>query len=356
MKLDSAQLALLKVIRGLNYQKSLYVYGGVGTGKTMLMKRFYEQCPLEKQYKHFHEYMNEFHVKMHQLRHSEYNKEGKLVEYITRQQPQVLCFDEFQVTDISDAMILYNILRNVYNQGKFVFFTSNRHPTELYANGIQRESFLPCIDLILEKSIVHRLDNQTDYRKVKELDRGYMVNSSENKLIFDKLVQMLTNNQLASKEIVHMKRAISVKCYGKVAVFEFKDLCDAYLGAADYLELTKHFDIFFIKNIPQFSFNTKDKARRFIILVDALYEKHKSCVFLAEKLPIALFDAQRKNINSQNTMLQEVEIEFDAYTSPLFTGEEELFAFQRAASRLIEMSHFDYLDDTLKDAILQANK
>ena len=353
MKLDIAQQALLKVVQNLNYQKSMYVYGGVGTGKTMIMKKFYESCPMEKQYSHFHEYMRDFHIKMHSLRKSSHSENGRLVEHITSQQPRVLCFDEFQVTDISDAMILYNILKNVWSQHKFVFFTSNRHPSELYQNGIQRNSFLPCIDLIIENCIVHRLDNQTDYRKQKALDRGYMIDTPENKIIFDKILTKLTNDALETKEIMYMKRSMTLKCHGRIAIFDFDELCDRNLGASDYLELTRHFDICFIKDIPQLSMKYKSQARRFITLIDALYEKHVSCVFLAANEPLALFNGTVEHSHGR-TMLQDMEIDFDAYKSPLFTGEEELFAFQRAASRLIEMSHFDYLNDAVKEAIVDA--
>eukprot|EP00835_Amoeboradix_gromovi_P006241 NODE_700_length_5043_cov_0.336367.p1 type:complete len:355 gc:universal NODE_700_length_5043_cov_0.336367:1587-2651(+) len=352
MKFDPAQLALLNVIKSLNFQKSLYVYGGVGTGKTMMMKRFYESCSLDKQYSHFHEYMRDFHKNMHALRNTASNKNGTLVEQIVSQQPRVLCFDEFQVTDISDAMVLYNILRNVWNQNKFVFFTSNRHPSELYSNGIQRDSFLPCIDLILSNSIVHRLDNQTDYRKQKKLDRGYLVATEENKVIFDRILSVLTNGEFKIRQITHSKRSIPVRCHKNIALFEFNELCDANLGASDYLEIASNFNTVFLKSIPQLDMKTKSQARRFITLVDALYERHCSCIFLAEKLPLDLFNGTVQGEN-KSTMLQEIEIDFDAYKSPLFTGEEELFAFQRAASRLIEMSHFDYMNDAVKRAIMQ---
>eukprot|EP00834_Sanchytrium_tribonematis_P005481 NODE_334_length_9322_cov_0.874458.p3 type:complete len:358 gc:universal NODE_334_length_9322_cov_0.874458:3274-2201(-) len=353
MKLDIAQRHLQTIIRNLNYQKSLYVYGGVGTGKTMMMREFYDNCNMDKQYLHFHEFMRDFHGRMHELRNSKHNRDGKLVEYITQQQPQVLCFDEFQVTDISDAMILYNILKNVWNQNKFIFFTSNRHPTELYSNGIQRESFLPCIDLIMENSIVHQLDNQIDYRKQKKLDCGYLVSNEKNESTFTKLVNILTKGrELQVKNITFMKRTLSVKCVDRVAVFDFNELCNANLGASDYLNLTKYFDIFFIKNIPEMNLDSKSQARRFITLIDALYEKHKSCILLAEKEPLHLFQAsQIKLVN--NTVLQDIEIDFDALESPLFTGEEELFAFKRASSRLVEMSHFDYLNSDVQSAIEQ---
>ena len=344
MKLDAAQRALKKVISNLNFEKSLYVYGGVGSGKTMMMKEFYSTCQLEKQYSHFHEYMRDFHFKMHRLRNTQFTERGTVVEHITSQQPRVVCLDEFQVTDISDAMILFNILRNAWNQKKFMFFTSNRHPTELYINGIQRDSFMPCIDLIMDKCIVHRLDNAVDYRRQKQLDKGYLIKSLETIASVNKLITDLTHNQLEIRQIRYMKRSIAVKAYNSIAVFDFNELCDANLGASDYLELASHFNIMFILNIPIMTLRHKAQARRFITLVDALYEKHISCVFLAESEPLSLF--------SGTVPITTQPVVFDAYQSPLFTGEEELFAFQRAASRLIEMSHFDYLNDQLKASIV----
>jgi protein AFG1 len=331
----------------------LYLFGDVGTGKSMLMDLFYDTLPpnvTRKRRVHFHAFMIDVHKRIHTLK----STHGHLADPILpvardlASQASVLCLDEFQVTDIVDAMILRRLFECLIKFGVVAVMTSNRHPDELYKNGIQRASFIPCIDLIKEKFDVTDLDSGTDYRKIpRALSQVYFSPATpENRSELDKIFNALTS----SSGLVHNRklpiwgnRGLTIPASSKhVARFTFEELCGQPLSAADYLEVTKEFGTVFVMDIPKMNLNHKDKARRFITFIDACYES-KTKLFVLSEVPV--YQIFSDDASSTTGISDHVRGVMDDLGLPdnvigassIFSGEEEVFAFARACSRLVQM-------------------
>lgn len=256
----------------------------------------------------------------------------------------MLCFDEFQVTDVADAAILHRLFRAMMSHGCVVVATSNRAPDELYEGGITRELFLPFIDLLREKTVVYHLDSNVDYRLMGE--RGpiqvyFSPLNERNESRAKSLFSELTHHEQPSPEIIKLPgRTLTVNRAARgVAWFEFSELCQQPLGALDYIKICELFHTVFITAIPKLTLHDRTAARRFITLVDAIYEHQVKLVCLAAVDPQNLFAVQQR-------MPQKLEIspdmEIEDY-SGLFVGQEEVFMFARAVSRLMEMQSAQYL-------------
>ncbi|KAG8899925.1 hypothetical protein FRB99_006353 [Tulasnella sp. 403] len=341
--------------------KGLYLYGTVGTGKTMLMDLFYDTLPpnsekLGKRRVHFHAFMIDVHKRMHKLR-MQHGWDGveDVVAPVARdlaEEARVLCFDEFQVTDIVDAMILRRLLECLLQHGVVSIMTSNgssRHPDDLYKNGIQRQSFLPCIDLIKERFDVTDLNSHTDYRKIpRALSKVYFDPANdENRRQMNGIWDTLTaHTKVMHNEVMNVwghKLRIPESTGTGIARFSFEDLCGRPMGAADYLEITNRFHTLFIMDIPQMGLNQKDKARRFITLIDACYE-NKTRLFVLSEVPVPLIfsddpiSKDKRISDHMRSTMDDLGLSDDVVgSSAMFSGEEELFAFARACSRLIQM-------------------
>ncbi len=303
--------------------KGLYMYGGVGRGKSMLMDLFFECVPdgLTKRRVHFHEFMIEVHDYIHSRRSEDVITGAvdqalpSLAEVIYKRS-KVLCFDEFHVTDVTDAMILGRLFRVLFEKGLVVVATSNWPPDRLYEGGLQRERFLPFIDLLKERMDVLHLDSPHDYRALTLQEEGTYFTplgvATSRKM--DGIFRTLTDGQLPQEEILHVKgRDLKVKSANGVARFTFSQLCEQPLGAEDYLTIAKHYQTVMLEEIPKLRYDRRNEVKRLMNLIDALYEQRVNVVFSADAAP-----------------------------EKLYFGSDHSFEFERTISRLQEMQSTDY--------------
>ncbi|KAL8291903.1 hypothetical protein RQP46_002161 [Phenoliferia psychrophenolica] len=350
-----------------NVPKGLYLFGSVGCGKSFLMDLFYANLPEKyassKRRVHFHAFMMDVHQRGHRMKAKlGGSPEADWIVHAARdlaEESQVLCFDEFQVTDIADAMILRRLMESLMGYGVVAVMTSNRAPDELYKNGIQREQFVPCIDLIKERFKVQCLDSDIDYRKMpRALSKVYFhPQTPENTSEINKLFDALTEHEpvVEHRPLQVWGRDINVPLSSSnVARFSFDDLCGKPLSAADYLEITKTFETIFLTGVPLLGLDTKDMARRFILFIDAAYEA-KTKLFVLSDPPIeSVFSDEKKAAGAgitdhQRSVMDDLGLSADTVgASSIFTGEEEIFAFARAVSRLNEMSSVQWSQSTSK--------
>jgi cell division protein ZapE len=294
--------------------KSLYIFGKVGRGKSMLMRHFFDALPTSKKvYFHFNNLMQEIHKELHILRKIPANKNRNLIALATAQvigSVKILCFDEMQVEDVADAMILQGMFKYFAKHEIAVVATSNCHPLELYENGLQRSSFLKFVNEILLKNfLVLNLDGKIDYRSNLSLRDGKTRHEScpasrgsPNKNYFYPITQentaqilkiwenLLENNLPTSREIEVLGRKIIAKrTHKNIALFDFKELCLADLGTADFGAITKEFSRIFLINVPLLIPEDRGAAKRLIWFVDEAYENNVELVVLANGKPDEIY-------------------------------------------------------------------
>jgi cell division protein ZapE len=307
--------------------RGLYVFGEVGRGKTMLMDLFFEASPIiRKRRVHFHEFMGEVHERIHGLRQKAKRGEianddpVKLAAADIAEEMWLLCFDEFHVTDIADAMILGRLFAQLFDHGMVVVATSNVAPSELYKDGLNRALFLPFIALIEQHMEAVRLAARTDFRleKLAGVPVWHVPANHAADAALDAAWKDLTGGDAGAPQNLSVKgRVLCVPCAARgVARFSFHDLCEQPLAAADYLRIAREYHTLILDHIPVLGENQRNAAKRFIILIDTLYDHAVKLVASAAAEPDALY-----------------------------TGTEgfEAQEFARTASRLIEMRSQSYL-------------
>ncbi|KAJ8103029.1 AFG1-like ATPase-domain-containing protein [Lipomyces tetrasporus] len=345
-----------------NIPKGIYLYGDVGCGKTMLMDMFYSTIPttvLSKRRIHFHAFMQDVHKRAHALKvqHGSDFDSIPMLAAALADEARVLCFDEFQVVDVADAMLLRRLFEALIHHGVIFVITSNRAPDDLYKNGIQRQSFIPCIELIKERLHVICLDSPTDYRRIERpLKNVYHspldARAKEHAETWFNYFANPRDPPHAATHSIWGRELQVPKASGKVAQFTFDQLCGQPMSAADYLELARNYHAFVITGIPILTLSNKDKARRFITFLDAVYESHgklvaTSAVPFSEILSDDRHSSDRPKEMDQNMldMVGEMGLTNESLKSlNLFTGDEEVFAFSRALSRLQQMSSAQWVD------------
>lgn len=294
-------------------EQGVYLWGGVGRGKTYVMDSFYDTLTCApKQRLHFDQFMGRVHQRLRALPRSP--DPLPLVAGQMAADMRVLCLDEFHVADVADAMILAGLLKGLFDHGVTLVATSNIPVHDLYANGLQRERFLPAIDLLQRHTAVVNLDGEEDFRRHLEDDeQAYGLDADEESLA--QQFTALTGAAAAGHTITLHNRIISVKgCRDRVVWFAFDAICGTPRSAADYLEIARRFDTVLVSGIPRLGEGQNDVAQRFILLIDALYDADVKLFARAAVEPHALYG-----------------------------GRQLAFAFERTASRLCEMKSRPYL-------------
>jgi cell division protein ZapE len=298
-------------------QRGVYLHGGVGRGKTWLMDLFFQSLPFpHKRRRHFHRFMHDVHDEMKKLGQREAPLE-EVAERIARE-ARVICFDELYVTDIADAMILGTLFDALFRRGVTLVATSNVPPKELYRNGLQRQRFVPAIGLLEKHTKVVAVAGDTDYR-LRQLTQAGTYLASKAADTSERLTALFA--ELADGDIddtgaveIEGRQIKVVRESDNVIWFEFAALCEGPRSQNDYIEIARDYQSVIVSNVPTFSARREDAARRFIALVDELYDRNVNLVLSAAAPP-----------------------------AELYKGERLAFEFQRTSSRLIEMQSEEYL-------------
>ncbi|WP_404383544.1 cell division protein ZapE [Caenispirillum salinarum] len=301
--------------------QGLYLYGEVGRGKSMLMDLFFQTAPVQrKQRLHFHEFMRDVHADFHTRRTAKKGGDDILAD-IARgiaDRTWLLCLDELEIHDIADAMIVGRLFQTMMAAGTVVVTTSNRPPQDLYKDGLQREKFLPFIDLMCRNLDVLELASVTDYRLGRVRGGNVFVTplGPEADAEIDRLFDRLLDGKPAKPDtvVVHGREIPVPQAGNGTARFDFRDLCDKPLGTHDYLQIATLYDAVVLENIPRLGPENRNQARRFVTLIDALYD-HKTLLVASAAAP----------------------------PEDLYVEGEGKFEFQRTVSRLMEMQSEDYI-------------
>ncbi len=307
--------------------RGLYVHGSVGRGKTMLMDMFFKKVPVERKRRaHFHEFMADVHNRIHAHRQKLKRGETREADPVPPvaaalfAEAEILCFDEFSVTDITDAMILARLFTELFNLGCVLVATSNVAPENLYRDGLNRGLFLPFISLLRRYVDVVTLDSPTDYRMQKLASLPVYITPLDARAdaAMEAAWNQVTEGRRAEAVDIRIKgRSIHVPAAaGRAARFDFADICGKPLAASDYLEIADRFDAVFVEHVPQLGPEKRNETKRLINLVDALYDNSVRLYVSASTTP-------------ENILLER-------------RGAEG-FEFDRTVSRLFEMRSADYL-------------
>jgi cell division protein ZapE len=303
--------------------QGLYLFGGVGRGKSMLMDAFFRTAPVERKRRvHFHSFMAEVHDRLHVWRAATKGTKADPLPDLAREiakEAWLLCFDEFHVVNVADAMILSRLFESLFDNGVVVVATSNVPPSRLYEGGLQRDRFTPFIDLLKQRLDVLQLDGGRDYRlaHLERLDMFRTPADANARAAMDDAFAKLTEGAEPGATTLTVKgREVRVPaCARGVARFSFHDLCAAALGAEDYAAVAARFHTVVLDAIPVMDEAMRNEARRFMTLIDTLYEHRCNLVAAADAAP-----------------------------ENLYTGGDGAFEFQRTVSRLAEMQTRAYIE------------
>ncbi|WBL32978.1 cell division protein ZapE [Sinirhodobacter sp. HNIBRBA609] len=297
--------------------RGLYLWGGVGRGKSMLMDLFCDAVDVPKRRVHFHAFMQEVQAKIDVARRAKVEDALMPAAKEIAASLRLLCFDEMQITDIADAMIVGRLFETLFNLGVTVVTTSNRVPEDLYKNGLNRQLFLPFIGVLRTQLDVHEIESETDYRqhRLAGAEVYFQPLGQAARTRMDALWDELTGHDEASRLVLTVKsrQVVIEHFHNGVGRASFWDLCAAMLGPADYLAIGEAVRVLMIDDIPLLSASNFNEAKRFVILIDALYEAKVRLICSAADVPERLY------IEGEGT-----------------------FEFERTASRLREMQSADW--------------
>ncbi|HUZ73271.1 MAG TPA: cell division protein ZapE [Stellaceae bacterium] len=297
--------------------QGFYIFGAVGRGKSMLMDMFFRTAPVaQKRRVHFYAFMQEVHGRLHQLRAAKGDPIGRVAREIAAG-ATLLCFDEFQVTDIADAMILGRLFAALFEAGVVVVATSNRAPDDLYKDGLQRERFLPFIALLQEKLDVLELEGGRDWRLARFAGRQvYFVPADDGAYrALERAFGDLTDNEAAPRAVltVQGRNLVVPRAAKGVAWFGFDALCGSPLGPADYLALCSRYHTIVLDSIPRMGPEQRNEAKRFHTFIDTLYEAHGNLVASAAAPPQELYAEGDGAFEFARTVSRLIEMQSDAY-------------------------------------------
>ncbi len=286
-KLNFNQSIFNKLFSKIDLKPAFYLYGGVGVGKTMILNFFFDLVEDKKLRQHFNEFMLSFHDFAHERK--EKNEENVINQFVKdlKSKTKLIYFDEFQVTNIVDAMILGKLFEQLFKENIKIILTSNTKISELYKDGLQRDQFKPFIKIMEEQCTELELKIEDDYRKSNENQKQryfYPLNQETNFKI-NKFFRTITKDKKHLSKIINVKgREFKIEnFYEGVARFDFDDLCNQNLGAEDYLEIIKNCKFITLDNVPQFNDVNSNQQQRFITLIDVLYDKDIPLAVTAEK-------------------------------------------------------------------------
>lgn len=298
--------------------RGIYLWGGVGRGKTYLMDLFYDCLPFEKKLRtHFHRFMQRIHRNLIELQ-GEKNPLELVAEQIA-EETLVLCFDEFFVSDIADAMILAGLLDALFRRDVVLVTTSNISPHRLYENGLQRESFLPAIELINQNCQVLEIETGIDYR-LRSLDQATLFHCPITEQTDELLLQFFytlapDKSEIKENEVIDiLDRNLQTRyCADDVVWFEFRHLCDGPRSAFDYVEIAKLFHALLLSAVPQLDDSRSDQTRRFVALVDELYDRRVKLIISAEAPIQTLYRGDKLSLEFERTRSRLLEMQSHAY-------------------------------------------
>ena len=332
--INQNQIKIIEQLKGYydqNFKKSLlnnifkkktdklgfYLFGGVGVGKTMILNFFFDFIDTKKQRMHFNEFMINFHDFIHENKGSSDENIINLFVNNLKSKISLIYFDEFQVTNIVDAMILGKLFEQIFKQNIKIIITSNTKISDLYKDGLQRDQFKPFINIMQSKSKEHELRIEEDYRRSKDnqKQRFFSPLNEENNFQINKFFRIITKNKENFSRNLNIKgRIFKIKnFYEGISRFNFDELCNNNLGAEDYLEIVKNLKFMIIEEIPQFNDINLNQQQRFITLIDIIYDKN---------LPIAVTASQNVHEFTSSRSLEE--------------------PFKRTISRLYELTSMKY--------------
>ena len=277
-------------------KNAFYLHGGVGVGKTMILNFFFDLINQDKKRLHFNEFMLEFHDFVHNNKDKVKNNDNVLYTFVKdlKSKVSLIYFDEFQVTNIVDAMILGKLFEEIFKENIKIILTSNIEISELYKDGLQRDQFIPFINIMKKNSFNHELMIDDDYRKSKEnsKQRYFFPLNQETNFKMNKFFRIISKNKKKTNKILNIKgREFQIKeFYEGIVRLSFEELCNKNLGAEDYLKIIKVSDFIVIDKIPQFNEVNSNQQHRFITLIDIIYDR---------KIPIAV--TAEKNLDKFNS-------------------------------------------------------
>ena len=309
------QSLLNKIFKKNNYRPGFYLVGDVGVGKTMILNFFFDQIKVKKLRLHFNEFMIQFHDFIFKNK----DKENTIEFFIKdlKKKTELIYFDEFQVTNIVDAMILGKLFKRIFEENIRVIFSSNIEIDNLYKDGLQRDQFIPFIKILKKNCFQNELSISEDYRSSKNIDLERFLSpiNETNNFVFNKFFRKLTKNKEKTLKVLEIKgrKLVIENFHERVVKFKFDELCDRNLGSEDYLVLANNCDFLFIENLPDFNEYNSNQQNRFITLIDIIYEK---------KIPLMITSPVNLDLIKSSRSLKE--------------------PFKRTISRLYELTSSNY--------------